>query len=320
MTSVRTVNSTTEGTSTGTQPFSGTSRRLRETNQHGTWLDRLFNPRRSQTTYQLEEVVDATQNLEVHSLSQIQGLNPRRLYRVGLFSFNPSLYNYTREQALSIPDGVTETFTLMTQESAEQLRQRSHEYIHFGLLTIGVRGLTRSGLGTKVLLVLYDDRIKTSTQDATIGSMEVDMNNNFGIIWIAPKMFMKITDFVKHIKILAQAKGYKGFQGHNILLDIVFIGKTMNNLNVTYKIDIGPIIANAQTKGVQFIKPLVKDPKTLAGLEWTYNLIDTEDPSTLVPTEAITYEDRQGKIHQRFANYDPLNIIDPLEEEIEEEQ
>lgn len=190
-----------------------------------------------------------------------------------------------------------------------------------GLLIIGVRGLTRTDLGGKVNLILYDARVQSSSIDAMIGAVEVDMTNNFGIVYLAPKMYLKVKEFIDYIKIRAEAKGYKDFKGHNILLDIVFIGKTMNNINVEYKIEIGSIIESVKSKGVQFIKPLSKSPLTFAGEEWNVNLIDNPSEGPIAPTQAIMYEDRNKNTYIRYNDYKPVHTLDPLyNEEIEEEE
>lgn len=49
--------------------------------------------------------------------------------------------------------------------------------MHMGLIVIGLKGLTRKSLGTKVLITIYDDRWSDSKK-SIIGLTEVDMSNN----------------------------------------------------------------------------------------------------------------------------------------------
>lgn len=83
---------------------------------------------------------------------------------------------------------------------------------------------------------------------------------------------MTIRDFVKHIKILEQAKGYEDFHNNNIQLDIIFPGKIMNHINNRFKVEIKDIIGALTSKGIYFLKPRDFNSETLVGLEWTINL------------------------------------------------
>lgn len=59
---------------------------------------------------------------------------------------------------------------------------------------------------------------------------------------------MTIKDFVKHIKIVVQARGYDKFQNNNIQLDVIFLGKTMNYINNDFIIQIERIIETLNSK------------------------------------------------------------------------
>lgn len=74
----------------------------------------------------------------------------------------------------------------------------------------------------EVLLVLYDSHF-SDKEKAVIRLIEVDMNNNLGTTYLCLNFSMTIKDFVKHIKILVQERGYENFQNNNIQLDIVFL-------------------------------------------------------------------------------------------------
>lgn len=111
----------------------------------------------------------------------------------------------------------------MTKNSARQLLTRKHNYIYLGLIVFGLRGLTRKQIGGKVLLVLYDSRF-SNKEKLIIGLVEIDMSNKLGITYLCPNFNMTIKDFVKHIKIVMQARGYDNFQ-NNIQLVVIFLGK-----------------------------------------------------------------------------------------------
>lgn len=69
------------------------------------------------------------------------------------------------------------------------------------LVLLGVRRLTRKWTGGKVLLCLYNNRHK-SLNEATIGMIEVDMNNNIKIAYLTPDIILAIRYLEKHIRIL----------------------------------------------------------------------------------------------------------------------
>lgn len=142
----------------------------------------------------------------------------------------------------------------MTNESDRNLQSRFHSYIHLGLITFGLRGFSRKRVGGKVFLVLFDDRF-SDHEKSIIGLIEADMNNNLGICYICLNFTMLIKDFVKHIKVLIQTKGYEDFSDSNIQLDVVFLGRTTNNMNINYKIKLDEIVSSLQSAGLSFLKP-----------------------------------------------------------------
>ena len=71
--------------------------------------------------------------------------------------------------------------------------------MHMGLIIISVKGLTRKNLGTKILIVIYDDRW-SDLKKSIIGLTEVNMTNNGGIFHINPDLMMNLKEFGKHIK------------------------------------------------------------------------------------------------------------------------
>ncbi|KAI9084189.1 hypothetical protein K1719_033860 [Acacia pycnantha] len=74
-----------------------------------------------------------------------------------------------------------------------------------------ITGLTRSQAGGQVILNLVDTRYSNDIQRAIIGTMEVDMARNSGVIYMAPKMQMTVTDFAKHFQLIIKTRGYEDF-------------------------------------------------------------------------------------------------------------
>lgn len=192
----------------------------------------------------------------------------------------------------------------MSQEAIKQLKIQKYKLIHLGLIVIGIRGLVRQKVGTKLLLILIDDRHQDMDK-AIFGMMEVDMNNNIGIVYIAPNFSMTINDFYKHIKIIIQSKGFENFIGKNILLDITFVGKCMFKYTPKIKIRLDKVIETLNSTGISFIKPMKIDSSILAGHEW--KIENPNNTTTLKPNDVVTYNNLDKSMSIRFRDYGPSN-------------
>ena len=226
-------------------PFTGRSRTVAETinpsnnrtitqNTNRNILEQILNRTSRSNSSRIEELIDADDNIEVYSNSQLTALNPRVLYQVNPLNYRSNIYRHIREQPLSLPDDSTEIINLITPESHREIRNRGHIYIHLGLIAIGIRLLTRKEVGAMILLIIFDDRHATNDK-AIIGYAEVDINTGLGIVYLVPDFNMTITDFSKHIKIAVQARGFENFTGSNIAIDIIFLGKTMTKIKNKFK-------------------------------------------------------------------------------------
>ena len=78
--------------------------------------------------------------------------------------------------------------------------KKSYNICHLGLITLGIKGLKRKGLGTKTLVHIYDDSW-TDMGKAMIASSEIDMNDNIGIVYCMPYFMMSLKDLQQDIKI-----------------------------------------------------------------------------------------------------------------------
>lgn len=147
-----------------------------------------------------------------------------------------------------------------------------------------------------------------------IASIEVDMNNNSGILYCSPDFMMSIKDFIKHIHIGIQTKGYKeANSGDNLLVHVAFLGRCTTNSRIIYKVFVDQVVELLSSKGIKMIKPLNIDWERLAGLEW--NLDKFIEPSiTLVPQETLIYKDLKGHTSLRFTDYIPQNSRKSIDE------
>ena len=72
---------------------------------------------------------------------------------------------------------------LFSKEVSRKIRQSGKRLLHLGLIVIGIKGLVRKSLGTKVLITFLDTGWKTNARNALIAASEVDMNENKGIFY-----------------------------------------------------------------------------------------------------------------------------------------
>ena len=136
-----------------------------------------------------------------------------------------------------------------------------------GLIIIGVKGLTRKILGIKILIVIYDDTL-SDLKKSIIGLTWVDMTNNGGISYISPEFMMNLKEFRKKIKIGLQTKGYEEMQnGKNLLMCIGFLGKTTDNSNTRFKLQIKDVVELMENKGIKLVKPIKINPEEYAKLD-----------------------------------------------------
>ena len=101
---------------------------------------------------------------------------------------------------------------------------------------------------------------------AMIASIEIDMNNNIGIVYRMPYFMMSLQ---QDIKIGIKTKGYeKEVKDSNLVINIGFIGRCTNNADNKVKIKVEDVVNLLTTKGVGMVKPEALSTENLAGLEW----------------------------------------------------
>ncbi|KAG5606900.1 hypothetical protein H5410_028392 [Solanum commersonii] len=187
--------------------------------------------------------------------------------------------------------------------------------IHMGLVVIGLKGLTRKNLGTKVLITLYDSRWSESKR-SIIGLPEVDMSNNGGIFYCSPDFIINSKEFGKYIKIGIQTKGYEEMNcGNNLLVCVGFIGKLATNNSSRFKIKIDDAVGIMGNKGIKLMNPLKINSEEYAGREW--NLEKFCKKEVLRPNDHLTYTNTKGETSIRFTDYkytDQKEIDEELED------
>jgi hypothetical protein len=182
---------------------------------------------------------------------------------------------------------------------------------------IGIKGMTRKKLGTKVLVTLLDKRWDTINK-ATLGFLEGDMNENSLITYIAPDLIMPVQEFIEKMSFGFQTKGYEEFKGTNLLVSIEFIGRLTNKSRAKYKVNMNNVIQSMQSKGIKFMNPLTIGSKERAGEEWNISEL-IENKILQQPTDYISYQNNMVSTSIRFIDYKPRSLDDTYSVTIEKE-
>ena len=101
---------------------------------------------------------------------------------------------------------------IISKQFENALKYSGYKYIHQGMYIIGIKGMTRKKLGTKILITLLDKRWD-SINKAVLGFLEGDMNENMLITYIAPDLIMPVKEFIDKMAFGFQTKGYEEFKG-----------------------------------------------------------------------------------------------------------
>jgi len=129
---------------------------------------------------------------------------------MGWFENKNGLYRISREVELSVltePDSLR----IVSKQFKNALKYSGYKYIHQGMYIIGIKGMTRKKLGTKVLITLLDKRWD-SINKAALRFLEGDMNENMLITYIAPDLIMPVKEFIDKMVFGFQTKGYEDFK------------------------------------------------------------------------------------------------------------
>lgn len=88
-------------------------------------------------------------------------LNPEVLYDSKTkFKYRPYFFTFNREASVACYDGQSIFIHLADEKVKNKFSKVNIELIHLGLIVIGIKGLVRKYLGSKVLLMPYDNRHK----------------------------------------------------------------------------------------------------------------------------------------------------------------
>ncbi|KAI9116765.1 hypothetical protein K1719_012131 [Acacia pycnantha] len=209
------------------------------------------------------------------------------LYTHGLWETKQKVYEHFSEETIRCTGEDQVIIPFIDRDSKHKLLDQDLLIIHIGLVLIKITGLTRSQAGGQVLLNLVDTRYINNIQRAIIGTMEVDMAWNSGVIYMTPKMQMTVTDFAKHFQLIIKTRGYEDFtEGHNLAITKILTG----------------------SQGIKAIEGKAFTAKDLAGKEWNITLPATQP---LVPSRTSFWENSNKSVGIRFFDYKTEGVTEP---------
>jgi hypothetical protein len=126
-----------------------------------------------------------------------------------------------------------ETLHLLSESEIEAIRAKpQYHYLHFGLVRIAIRSLTRKGLNVSVLACLRDCRNK-QFQDSLLGMIEASLSNGPVFFNTFPDFSVSLTDSNMHkaLTLNLQTSGFELEPGsENIFVTYRIYYKAMTSL------------------------------------------------------------------------------------------
>ncbi|KAK3009874.1 hypothetical protein RJ639_011218 [Escallonia herrerae] len=257
---------------------------------------------------ELVEVIDIDQDLENFKQKSLKKFNPQVLYKNSGWTQNSMLIQKISERSIQCGDKDHVILDLMNKDSINQIRKKNYDYTHLGLIIIGIKGMTRSDLGTHVLITPFDSRL-TDQKKSILALMDADMNKNVGLFYFAPNFFMPTKDLDK-IKIGILTKGFGNISTDNLNITIGLLGKSSQNSNMQYKYNIEDVITAIRSKGVRFIEPPKYQPTEYAGVDWDLDKILSKSDKMFIPERGQIFENHLRQTSVRFSQYNNIPIAD----------
>ncbi|KAH9734911.1 hypothetical protein KPL71_017560 [Citrus sinensis] len=102
---------------------------------------------------------------------ELSKISKEQIYKTKKFDFLKSDYVIKTEERDITLSSPFETIHLFSEKSLKKLKEKNFNYIHIGLIQIGIKPLTKESLDTSILAVLRDGRF-ISFDDSLLSSIE----------------------------------------------------------------------------------------------------------------------------------------------------
>ena len=153
----------------------------------------------------------------------------QEIYKKGTFKFFTDYTIKTSEMSVSLEQD-DQVIRLLDNRSIEKHKRDGYNFIHFGMIQVAAKPLTRLGLNTSIVMCLRDNR-HLEYRDSIIGAVQAGLNDDLVYFQCFPTFIVKLRDVnildfvVLHIK----THGFKIKLGNNPISIITkFAYKSMN--------------------------------------------------------------------------------------------
>ncbi|KAI9072016.1 hypothetical protein K1719_046023 [Acacia pycnantha] len=272
-------------------------------------LSTLVNKWNGHKLMEFDRLVDPDKQLDVLHHKGTDLAPAEVLYTHGFWETKHKVYEHFSEETVRCTVNDQVIIPFINRDSKQKLLDQDLLIIHIGLILIKITGLTRSQVGGQVILNLADTIYSNDIQRAIIGTMEVDIARNSGLIYMAPKMQMTVTDFAKHFQLIIKTRGYEDFtEGQNLAITKILTGRLSNNTNNNFRLKIDRVMQYLGSQGIKAIEGKAFTTKDLAGKEWNITLPTTQP---LVPSRTSFWENSNKSVGIRFSDYKTEGITKP---------
>ena len=137
----------------------------------------------------MSKITNLSQDLNKNKLPKI---SPGNIYEIGTFDFKTVYSIKKHEETLSLQNEFEE-IKLLNQIALEEYRQKGFNYIHFGLIQIAIKPLSKLGIDSPVLLLLRDKTV-LKFQDSLLGAVQSNLCNGAVYFNCAPNFQVSLHD------------------------------------------------------------------------------------------------------------------------------
>ena len=102
-------------------------------------------------------------------------INPEQIYQIGTFDFKSAYSIKEHEQTLSLQYEFEE-IKLLSSLALDIYKQKGFNYLHFGLIQIALKPLSRTGIDQPVLMLLRDKTL-LKFEDSLLGVVQTNLCN-----------------------------------------------------------------------------------------------------------------------------------------------
>ncbi|KAK7243132.1 hypothetical protein RIF29_37918 [Crotalaria pallida] len=214
------------------------------------------------------------------------------------------VYQHYSEETIFCVGNQEVNLDFVSTESRRKLEASGFATIHLGAILIGIYGMHREHIGSKVNLVLVDTRFKDPRQ-VVIGQMEVDMHNNYELVYIIPKdLQLTVKDFCRHIKLVVKTKGYEDMVSGeaNLLIVRALTARVSNYIASHFQLKTENIAQFLGSQGIKAIPGKSFDPKDLNGQIWEISI--PHEITNTAPQAAVTWQTHRRSMTTRYTTYE----------------